>query len=68
MIKLLVKEWLAHVVMNIYNISRTSVRVNSVLSEIFTMKVDVYQGLILSPFLFTMVIEVLSSNFNTGLL
>jgi len=34
---------------------------------LFTVKMGVHQGSVLSPLLFTMVLEALSSNFRTGL-
>jgi len=65
--RLSVQEWLARVIMNMYEGSRDSVRINGVLREDFTLKVGVHQGSVLSPLLFTIVLETLSSSFGIGL-
>jgi len=65
--RLSVEEWLVRVNMNMYEGSRTSVRVNGVLSDDFTVKVGVHQGSVLSLLLFTMVLETMSSSFRIGL-
>jgi len=43
-----VEEWLVRVIMNMYEGSRTSVRVNGVLSDDFTVKVST-SGICLEP-------------------
>ena len=65
--KLCVEDWLVRVVMAMYDGPKTSARVNGVQSEDFEVKVGVYQGSVLSPILFIMVLEALSQEFRGGL-
>ena len=63
-----VEEKLVQTVMRLYEGAKTSVRVESELSESFDVKVGVHQGSVLSPFLFITVMDVLSESVREGLL
>ena len=64
--KLDVEEWVVQFVQNMYNNTRSKVRVNNTYSDELGVKVGVHQGLVLSPLLFTIVLEALSREFCTG--
>ena len=64
--KLGVEEWLIRVVQAMYNNSKSRVRVNGQLSDVFNVNVGVHQGSVLSPLLFILVMEALSREFRTG--
>ena len=49
-------------IMSLYNGAKTSVRVRSAYSEKFEAKVGVQQGSVLSPLLFTIVVNVITEN------
>ena len=51
-------EVLLRSVMSLYEGAKTRVRVDSVLSEEFEVKVEMHQGSILSPFLFVVKVDV----------
>ena len=59
--KLGVMEWLVRMVMAMYSGSKSRVRINNVLGNKFSVKVGVYQGSVLRPLLFIIVLEALSS-------
>ena len=54
-------EWLTHTVMALYTEACTVVRTDVGLSESFEVKVGLHQGSILSPLLFSTVMDVVSS-------
>ena len=54
--KLRVMEWLVRMVMAMYSGSKSRVRINNVLGNKFSVKVDVHQGSVLSPLLFIIVL------------
>ena len=62
-----VEEWLVTVVKAMYADATTAARVKGDVSEEFGVKVGVRQGSVLSPLLFTIVLEALSSEFRKGL-
>lgn len=62
-----VEEWLVSVIMAMYEDVKTSVKVKGGESAAFEVKVGVHQGSVLSPLLFTMVLEALSREFRGGL-
>ena len=67
--KLGVEEWIVQLVQGMYANARTRVRVGegySACSEEFEVKVGVYQGSVLSPLLFIIVLEALSREFRSG--
>ena len=49
-------------VMSLHEGAKTMVRVDSELSEEFEVKVGMHQGFVLSPFLFTVVVDVVELN------
>ena len=58
--KLGVEEWIVRLVQGMYTSVRSSVRVDEGYSEEFEVKVGIYQGSVLSPLLFLIVLEALS--------
>ena len=59
---------LARSVMSLFEVARTRVRVDSELSEEFEVKVGMHQGSVLSPFLFTFVVDVVTVFARDGVL
>ena len=59
-------EILVKAVMSLYEGAETIVRVGSILSEEFSVKVDVHQGSVLSSLLFAMVINEITKNARKG--
>ena len=53
-----IPEDLVTLVMSLYNGAKTRVRVDSELSEEFGIRVGLYQGSVLSPFPFSVVVDV----------
>ena len=49
---------MARIVISLYDVAKTRVRVSSVYSEEFEVKVGVHQGSVLSPLLFAIVVDV----------
>ena len=64
--KLGIDGWLVRLVQSMYRDVRSSVRVGDGYSESFGVGVGVYQGFVLSPLLFIIVLEALSREFRTG--
>ena len=64
--KLGVEEWIVRLVQGMYANAQTRVRVGEGYSEQFEVKVDVHQGSVLSPLLFTIVLEAISQEFCSG--
>ena len=65
--KLNIDEWLIETVTAMYELSNRAVRVTNTVGSKFNVKVGVLQGSVLSPLLFTMVLEALSWEFRSGL-
>ena len=65
--KLGVDEWLIRTVMALYTESCTVVRTDAGLRESFEVKVGLLQGSVLSPLLFSTVMDVVSSETRIGL-
>ena len=61
-----VAEWVVKLVQSMYVNSSSRVRVGSVFSDLFDVKVGVHQGSVLSPILFIIVLEALSRQFRTS--
>ena len=57
-----VPEWTVVIVQATYNGTKSKVRVNGSYSDEFEVKVGVHQGSVLSPLLYTVVLEALSRN------
>ena len=55
-------EVILRAVMSLYDGAKTRVRVGSVYSEEFEVKVDAHQGSVLSPLLFAIVVDVITEN------
>ena len=64
--KLGVEEWTVRLVQGKYANAQSRVHVGEGYSEGFEVKVSVHQGLVLSPLLFIIVLEVLSREFLSG--
>ncbi|RUS73530.1 hypothetical protein EGW08_018715 [Elysia chlorotica] len=64
--KLGVEEWTVRLVQGMYANARSQVRVGDGYSEEFEVKVGVYQGSVLTPLLFIVVLEALSREFRSG--
>ena len=62
-----VDEWLVSVIKAMYADVTTMVKQNGRMSKGFKVKVGVHQGSVLSPLLFIIVLEALSSAFREGL-
>ena len=62
-----VEEWLVKVIQSMYVGVTTAVRMKGEESKEFEVKVGVHQGSVLSPLLFTIVLEALSRQFRNGL-
>ena len=62
-----VDEWIISVIKTMYEEAATSVRLNGRESKGFRVKVGVYQGSVLSPLLFVIILEALSREFRAGL-
>ena len=60
-----VEEWIVRLVQGMYANARSCVHVAEGYSEEFEVKVGVYQGLVLSPVLFIIVLEALSCEFHS---
>ena len=54
--------------MSLYEGAKTRVRMDSELSEVFQSKVRMHQGSVLSPFLFAVVVEVVTELASEGVL
>ena len=61
-----VPEWINVFVQPMYNDAKSKVRLNVSYSNEFEIKSGVYQGLVLSPLLFIVVLEALSRKFHTS--
>ena len=59
-------EWIIEIVNAMYSNAKSSVRVNGKLGRDIPVNVGVHQGSVLSPLLFIIVLEALSSSFRTG--
>src|SRR5580698_5006443 len=62
-----VEEWMVAIIKALYNDAKTSVRNKQGESKEFEVKVGVHQGSVLSPLLFSIVLEALSREFREGL-
>jgi hypothetical protein len=65
--RLKVDEWLVQVIKAMYENVTTAVKVKGKASDEFEVKVGVHQGSVLSPLLFTIVLEALTQHFGCGL-
>jgi len=65
--KLGVDEWMVNVIRAMYEGATTAVKLRSGESTEFEVRVGVHQGSVLSPLLFTIVLEALSQEFREGL-
>ena len=61
-------EMIVRAVMSLYEGARTRIRVGSQLSEEFGVKVGVYQGSVLSPLVFAIVVDVVTESVRAGLM
>lgn len=64
--KLGLDEWIISLVKSMYVNTKSKVRVNDIFTDEFDVKVGVHQGSVLSPLLFIIVLEALSSEFRIG--
>ena len=58
-----VDEWIVLVIKAMYEDASTKVRMNGRESRVFSVKVGVHQGSVISPLLFIIVLEALSTEF-----
>ena len=65
--KLEVDEWMVSVIKSMYDGATTAVKLKGGESKEFEVQVGVHQGSVLSPLLFTIVLEALSKEFRKGL-
>ncbi len=65
--KLGVDEWMVSVIKSMYDGATTAVKLKGGESKEFEVQVGVHQGSVLSPLLFTIVLEALSKEFRKGL-
>ena len=65
--KLNINEWLTETVMAMYELSNSTVKVDSTVSSKFSVKLGVHQGSVLGPLLFIIVVEALSREFRSDL-
>ena len=63
-----IPEWIVHVVQIMYQNARSLVRINNSYSDVLKVQVGVYQGSVLSPLLFIVILEGFSREFQTGCL
>ena len=63
-----ISEVVVRSVKSLYKGAKTRVRVDSVLSEEFEVKVGMHQGSVLSPFLFVVVVDVVTELATVGVL
>ena len=61
-------EVMVRAVMSLHDGAKTRVRVGSAYSEEFEVKVGVYQGSVLSPLLFAIVVDVITENARRGII
>ena len=61
-----VPEWIVVIVHAMYNGANSKARINGSYSDEFEVKVGIHQGLVLSPLLFTIVLEAISREFHTS--
>ena len=59
-------EVMVRAVMSLYDGAKTRVKVGSTYSEEFEVKGGVHQGFVLSPLLFTIVVDVITENARRG--
>jgi hypothetical protein len=62
-----IEEWIVNVIKSLYCGASTSVKLQSCETDEFEVKVGVHQGSVLSPLLFTIVLNELSKHFREGL-
>jgi len=62
-----VDKWIVKVIQVMYEVVKTSVKINGGMSEEFEVNVGVHQGSALSPLLFIIVMEAMSHELRVGL-
>ena len=61
-------EVMVRAVMSLHDGAKTRVKVGSAYSEEFEVKVGVYQGSVLSPLLFAIVVNIITENARRGVI
>ena len=61
-----VEEWLVKTVQSMYKYAQSRVRVNWTFSVDFMLQIRLYEGSVLSPLLFIIVLETLSKEIRSG--
>ena len=61
-----VEEWLVKTVQSMYKNAQSRVRVNWTFSVDFMLQIRLYEGSVLSPLLFIIVLETLSKEIRSG--